>query len=237
MDYGIIKKSNLPDIVMEKVKSAIRRGELKAGERLPSHDELCQRWGISRTSIREALNRLEILGILTKQQGRGTFIQETTQEQVMPRTDLGKMHSQEGVLELLEARKHLETAVAGLAAVKRTDEDLARLKEYLQVMEQAEENTDHFKFAEADQQFHLLISRMSGNSFLESMMLNIREALGTQQMEVFAVHAEEHRRISAENQAHHREIFAAIERQDSESASNSMFNHLRAVEEFMKRTL
>ncbi len=237
MDYNIIRKSNLPDIVTEKIKAAIRHGELKPGDRLPSHDELCQRWGISRTSIREALNRLEIMGILTKYQGRGTFIQETTPQQIMPRADIGKLHSREGILALLEARKHLETAMVGLAAIRRTDEDLGRLYELLQNIEKAETRKDHFSFAETDQQFHLLISKMSANSFLESTMMNMREALGSQQMEVFAMKVEEHSKISAVNQAHHREIFSALKRKDAEGAKKSMYEHLRAVEEFMERTL
>ena len=117
----LIKKTNLSDIVMKKIKVSIRKGELKPGDRIPSHDELCERWGISRTTVREALNKLESEGILTKYQGRGTYINEITAERMMSATGLSTLLDRSGIIQLLEARKLVEPLIVGLSAERKTE--------------------------------------------------------------------------------------------------------------------
>jgi len=126
-----IKKASLSDIVIEKIKAAIRNGELKPGDRIPSHDILCKRWGISRTTIREALNKLESVGILTKYQGRGTYINDITADKMISGSEFGTLLGRAAVLQLLEARKLVETVIVGLSAERRTMEELEVLQELL----------------------------------------------------------------------------------------------------------
>jgi len=212
----LIKRTNLSDIVIQKIKVAIRKGDLKPGDRIPSHDELCERWGISRTTIREALNKLESEGILTKYQGRGTYINKFTASTMMSATGFSTFLDRSGVVQLLEARE---------------------LGELLLKLEQAEQENDHTRYSEADHEFHLLISRMSKNPFLEVMMRNISQALFIQQMEVFSLKKDDQKQISAESQKFHKRIYAAIKEGNSEKAKSSMLLHLKSIERFMKRNL
>ena len=233
----MIRKASLSDIVIEKIKAAIRNGELKAGDRIPSHDELCKRWGISRTTIREALNKLESIGVLTKYQGRGTYINDITPGNMISSADLGTLLDRTGVLHLLEARKLVETVIVGLSAERRTEEELLRLEKLLQDLERANIENNHVRYSEADHEFHLFISKMSRNPFLEFMMRNISDPLAIQQMEVMSLKPEDQMRISQESQGYHREIFNAIKERNPEQAKHSMKLHLESIERFMKDNL
>lgn len=232
-----IRKASLSDIVIEKIKAAVRNGELKPGDRIPSHDELCKRWGISRTTIREALNKLESMGILTKYQGRGTFINNITADKMMTATELGTFLDRSGVLQLLEARKLVETVIVGLSAQRRTEAELQALEELLEELERANGENDHVHYAEADHEFHLYISAMSKNPFLEVMMRNISGPLAIQQMEVISLQPDDQIRILEESQGYHRKIFAAMKDKDSEKARKNMELHLESVERFMRKNL
>jgi GntR family transcriptional repressor for pyruvate dehydrogenase complex len=234
---GAIKKANLSDIVIEKIKAAIRNGDLKPGDRIPSHDELCKRWGISRTTIREALNKLESVGILTKYQGRGTYINDITPENMISSADFGTLLDRSGVLQLLEARKLVETAIVGLSAQRRTEAELVALGELLEELEQANRENNHVHYSKADHEFHLYISKISKNQFLEVMMRNISEPLAIQQMEVISLKQDDQVRISEESQQFHRKIFAAIQEGDTEKARQSMELHLESIERFMQKNL
>ena len=233
----LIKRTNLSDIVIQKIKVAIRKGDLKPGDRIPSHDELCERWGISRTTIREALNKLESEGILTKYQGRGTYINEFTASTMMSATEFSTLLDRSGVVQLLEARELVEPAIVELSAQRKTDAELESLSELLLKLEQAEQENDHTRYSEADHEFHLLISRMSKNPFLEVMMRNISQALFIQQMEVFSLKKDDQKQISAESQKFHKRIYAAIKEGNSEKARSSMLLHLKSIKRFMKRNL
>ncbi len=233
----LIKRTNLSDIVIQKIKVAIGKGELKPGDRIPSHDELCERWGISRTTIREALNKLESEGILTKYQGRGTYINEITADRMLSVTGLSSLLDRSGVIQLLEARELVEPLIVELSAQRKTDAELEALGELLEKLEQAIQENDHTHYSEADHEFHLFISKMSKNPFLEVMMRNISEALAIQQMEVFSLKKDDQIRISGESQKYHKKIFAAIKEGNPEKAKRSMVLHLKSIERFMKRNL
>lgn len=232
-----IKKANLSDIVVQRIMTTIRKGELKPGERIPSHDELCERWGISRTTIREALNKLESMGILTKYQGRGTYINSITAQEVIPANQMGSLLDKTAVLQLLEARKLVEPLIASLSAQRRTHAELQTLQKRLDELEQANTTNDHELYSRADHEFHLFISKMSKNEFLEVMMRNISAPLAVQQMEVISLKPEEQDRISAESQSLHQRIFDAIRDGDPQAAKSSMELHLESVETFMKKNL
>jgi GntR family transcriptional repressor for pyruvate dehydrogenase complex len=236
-DENPIKRTNLSDIVSEKIKIAIRKGELKPGDRIPSHDELCGRWGISRTTIREALNKLESEGILTKYQGRGTYINQITADSMMSTTELGVLLDRSSVVKLLEARELVEPSIVELSAQRKTDTEIESLGKLLQKLEQAQRENDHTGYSVADHEFHLFISKMSKNPFLEVMMRNISEALAVQQMEVLSLKDDDQKRISMESQKYHKRIFMAIREGNAEKARRSMSLHLKSIERFMKQNL
>jgi len=224
-------------MVVQKIKTAICNGELKPGDRITFHDELCDRWGISRTTIREALNKLESMGILTNYKGRETYINAITAQEVIPANQMGSLLDKTAVLQLLEARKLVEPLIASLSAQRRTKAELQTMQKLLDELEQANNGKDHELYSRADHEFHLFISKMSKNEFLEVMLRNISAPLAVQQMEVISLKPEEQHRISAESQSLHQRIFDAIREADPQAAKDSMELHLESIETFMKKNL
>ena len=174
---------------------------------------------------------------MTKYQGRGTYINEITADRMLSVTGLSSLLDRSGVIQLLEARELVEPSIVELSAQRKTDAELEALGELLEKLEQAIQENDHTHYSEADHEFHLFISQMSKNPFLEVMMRNISEALAIQQMEVFSLKKDDTIRISGESQKYHKKIFTAIKEGNPEKAKRSMVLHLKSIERFMKRNL
>ena len=124
-----IKRSRLYEDVIKQIMNLIKNGILKPGDQLPTERELSEQLKVSRTSIREALRSMEMAGFLESRVGAGggTYIKEVTIDSIIsPFADMLSIHNV-SVLELLEVRLILETEVARLAALRRTEDDLIEI--------------------------------------------------------------------------------------------------------------
>lgn len=197
----------------------IQEGVVRPGTRLPTEAELCERFGVSRTVVREAIAQLRADGIVRSSQGRGTFVLSA------PRTrklafDGSDPSDLPGVLALLEFRSAVETEAAGLAARRRTGAQLAQIAAALAAFDAASD--DPAAAVEADFAFHLRIARASGNPHFASVL----ESLGTTALAIprARLHSEPRsfRRVYDEHAAVH----AAIAAGDPLTASAAMRMHL-----------
>jgi len=157
------------ECVAFQIMEAIRGGEFKVGEKLPSEQAMAESIGVSRPSIREALGALRIVGIIETINGVGTVVKKDNVDLLSEGngTELSSILGHEGnTFEVLEARKVLEPAVAAYAIETITEKNLLHLEEILQQMSQAAENMDFPEYHEANKRFHLLIASSTQNSFL-----------------------------------------------------------------------
>ncbi len=157
------------EYVASQIIEAIRSGEFKVGDKLPSEQAMAESIGVSRPSIREALGALRIVGIIETINGVGTVVKKDKVEFLSERggTELSSILGHEGnIFEVLEARKVLEPAVAVYAIETMTDENLSRLEEILQCMAEAAKNKDYSEYHETNKRFHILIASSTQNSFL-----------------------------------------------------------------------
>jgi GntR family transcriptional repressor for pyruvate dehydrogenase complex len=202
---------------------------------LPPERDLARYLGVSRASLREALTVLQMTGMVATLSGQGTFICEkpkTTSVQVtLP--DAG-----ESPFLILQARKIIEPAIAGIAAVQHTE---ASLKEIEQILNSIE--ADHAKiqvistvFSEGDRDFHLAIAQSTGNPILISMQEMIYSLTG-QKLWLALMRSTSFttpgRWGAALNE--HRGIFEAIKIRDHQLATNRVKAHLSLVEKLMKQ--
>ena len=126
---SIPKLPSLPEVVFKEVQRLIADGELQPGDRLPSETEMAERFGIGRSSIREAMRALQLLGAIEVIQGKGTFVREAG---ILPLVVDWARISEIGVIsEVMEARQFLEVLLAQLAAERATDEDIEALRNAL----------------------------------------------------------------------------------------------------------
>ncbi len=211
-----IVRRNATEAVLEDLCTAIEAGDLPVGAKLPPEAALAERYGVSRSVIREALRSCQTLGLTSTKTGSGTVV--VASHAASPR--YGKFSARD----LIEARPYIEVPAAGWAARRRTDAQLTNLTRINDAM-QAE--TDTARWVQLDTEFHLGIAQASGNEVFTTVVAAIRDALGQQSRILNAAFAE---RRSASNAEHDR-ILRAIAAGDYADASECMRRHLDKVEQ------
>lgn len=202
--------------VLRDLIEVISSGVAAPGDRLPSEHALAARYGVSRTVIREVLRVLETQGRTITLTGKGTFVSSAPQAPPLRFGDYT-------VSNLAEARPHIEIAAAGLAAVRRSEEQLTRLQELHEAMV---ETTDPRRWAELDGALHAAIAAASGNPVFADILTRIGHALSGQSA---TVNLTAGRR--GESESEHRAVIAAIARGSVTEAEDGMQYHLDRVKE------
>ena len=223
--YKLVRTSRLYEQIVQQIEESIVKGDLKAGDQLPAERELAQRFGVSRTAVREAVKALREKGLVEAYSGRGTFITDGTTQAVRQSLDLiTKIGQPEGSTHLAEVRAILEPEIAALAASRIQEPELATMREAVAVMDHAGQDPD--AYIEADLDFHLALAEGAGNPLILSLLDSIVGLLREQRLRIFKVSGGPER-----GQAHHKRILEAVEHHNSEKARDAMRSHLMQVRE------
>ena len=217
------ERTSVIDSIVAELKAKIASGELKDGDMLTSQDELARSLGVSRTSLREALNRLSTMGLVEVRHGSGTFVKTARPQHFMTSLSSMLVMDQSSAAELLEARLHMESAVAALAALSAGEEQVRRMKMLVERMEAQFQAGDNDGFVNMDAQFHMLIAESSQNRVLWKVLEVIREIL-PQCIRRF--HLTFPARVPT-TLRYHRAIYEAIEKRDAGEARKQMEGHIR----------
>ncbi len=166
MALNPIKKESISEQVFEQMKQQIIDREWVPGMKLPSETELGNIFGVSRVTIRQALQKLAVMGLVETRFGEGSFVKEADLGQQVKTALLPSAYLQpHSTNEVLEFRSVIEVETAGLAAHRATDKDIVRLKELLaRQMDEATRTVT--SFAEDDMEFHMTIARSTGNALI-----------------------------------------------------------------------
>lgn len=202
------------EAVFNAIRGDIESGQVAVGGKLSSEAMLAQQFGVSRSVIREALRSCTALGLTVTKTGKGTFV---VANKVANDLTLGKYSARD----LTEARPHIEVPAAGLAALRRSDDELETLRHVVEAMTT---ETDPESWVALDSTFHATIARASGNKVFASVAADIRGALAFQS-ETLNMVADRQRASDVE----HQQILAAIEAGSAEDARAAMAEHLHAV--------
>lgn len=207
--------------VAERIRRQIENGILSAGDRLPAEKDLAHQLGVSRPTVREALVALEIAGFVEIRTGSGTYICNRG-KLLPPMLDAGP-----GPFELLHARLLIEGEVASEAAMRATPEGLSATEATIREMEERVLAGEHSRAA--DQKFHVLIAKMSGNSVLAELVSNLWQGMFSpmfyKMSELTGLIANQEVAL-----AEHKAIFAALSTHDPVGARAAMRRHLKTVE-------
>jgi GntR family transcriptional repressor for pyruvate dehydrogenase complex len=203
---------------------------LKPGDRLPPERELTRKFGVARSSIRDAIRTLEAMGILEPRQGHGTVVRELSAEAlVIPLTGV-LMRKREMVAELVEVRRMIEPALAARAAVNATEEELAHLEDILdrqqRKMRRGEPTIDE------DSEFHYALALAAGNSVILKVLDLLMDLLRESRTRSLQVPGRVER-----SYAGHRRILRAVQRRDPGAAEAAVRKHLKEIEEIVLRQL
>ena len=201
----------------------IRDGVLRPGDKLPTESEIMQAFGVSRTVVREALSKLQAAGLVETHHGIGTFVLQQRASGVF-RLDAGDIATSVDVLAVLELRISLETESAGLAAVRRTEEQLQAMR---RALDDFESNVAVAGDTVApDFRFHLQIAESTGNAYFADIMSHLGTTI-IPRTRINAIRTAERSGVYLSRvNREHEEIYAAIARGDAESARAAMRIHL-----------
>ena len=223
--YKLVRTSRLYEQIVQQIEESIVKGILKPGDQLPPERELAQRFGVSRTAIREAIKALREKGLVEAYSGRGTFITDAITHAVRQSLDLMvKIDQPEGSAHLAELRVIFEPQIAWLAAARIQDSEVATMREAVEVMEKSFQDPE--AYIEADLDFHLALAEGAGNPLILCLVDCIIGLLREQRIRIFDVPGGPER-----GQIYHRLILEAVERHDAESAREAMRAHLEHVRE------
>jgi GntR family transcriptional repressor for pyruvate dehydrogenase complex len=207
----------------------IRAGRLVSGEKLPTEQELIVRFGVSRTVIREAMASLRSEGLVVSRQGSGVFVADHEANPTF-RIVSDEVRSLTEIQNVLQLRFAVELEAAGIAAEKRSDEDLANMRQCLDVLDSS--IAAGGAAIEPDFAFHRAISTATGNPYFERFMHFLGPVVIPRQSIRPQSETPEQRRLYLEQvQAEHRRIYQAIERQNVEAARFTLREHLEAARE------
>jgi GntR family transcriptional repressor for pyruvate dehydrogenase complex len=221
--YRTVRTSRLFEQIVQQVEDSITSGQLKPGDQLPAERDLAQRFGVSRTAVREAVKTLREKGLVEAYSGRGTFVTNGTSQAVRQSFDLMiRINQQEGSTHVAELRQVLEPEIAALAAPRIEAQLLATMREAVAIMDRNLHDPE--AYVEADLDFHLALAEAVGNPLILSLLDSIVGLLREQRSRIFNVDGGPER-----GQFHHKRILAAIEKRDPEKAREAMRAHLKQV--------
>jgi GntR family transcriptional repressor for pyruvate dehydrogenase complex len=225
--FRSIRRQRVSDEIVSQVKSLISQGTLKPGDRLPPERELIREFGVSRPSLREALNSLVAQGFLEVSQGNRTFVKSITSEKLQdPLSHLLRTDTQK-IFDLIEVRKAMEAWGTFHAAQRVSEEDIKRLEEIVEEMKVALDNGKSWEKQDAD--FHLAIAQATHNTIQTHMMFTIYDLLRESVARVFRDQGKAKKLFHQ----HHR-IFSAIKNRSPEKARERILEHLDYVESEVK---
>jgi GntR family transcriptional repressor for pyruvate dehydrogenase complex len=217
-----IARTLIGEEVAARILDLIGSGQLKPGDRLPSERELGQIFGVGRSSIREALRCLSIVGLLDARVGAGTTV-ALDSRQFLNRMWSWKIATDPRDLEeLMEVRIALEGATAENAALNASEADIAALEDLLSQM--GESLDDRPKFMELDLEFHLSLARAASNRLLHDLVMVIRTHLVRGLESVLPLPDA----LSLSHEEHNA-IVKAVIAHDAERARRQMQGHLKAA--------
>jgi GntR family transcriptional repressor for pyruvate dehydrogenase complex len=216
------------DQAMAKIKDLIVSGQYPAGAKLPREQDLAAQLGLSRSSLREAVRALTLIGVLDARVGDGTYV--TSLDAGVLLEGLGFVSELlEGatLIEAHQVRRILEPVATAMATSRLTEDDFAALEACLQTMGDA---TSVSAFIESDMEFHRIIVDAAGNATLASLIQGFSGS--TTRARLWRT-ITEHDAAEITKQRHH-DIYAALRAGDAEQASAADLVHLADVERWLE---
>ena len=203
-----VKRYSLSRQVADQLEKMIADGVYAVGEKIPTEPELTDMFGVSRNTLREAIQSLTASGILVVKQGDGTYVRSNNRFHA----NMNMKYEQVSNEDILEARNALEITIAYLASQRRTDEDLTKIKAALDMRQNLQETEK--ENTRTDLQFHLAIAEASHNTILSDLYFSMSSYMECHIAERQAKTA----LVPAQIDALHEKLYLAIREQDANMA-------------------
>jgi GntR family transcriptional repressor for pyruvate dehydrogenase complex len=224
MEVPCIKRTSASDEAFKALHDMIVSGRLKPGDKLPSQDNLALQFAVSRNTVREAINKLSVMGLLTCRQGIGTVVNVGSPASYMASLPNHLLLQPATVRDFLEARVIIERATVRLAVMRATPEDIAGIETIVAAQKEALTKANVKAFVEHDVAFHVSLAKASRNQVLGKFHETLTELLGKFIQEVALLPG-----AMEDAYVFHSEIVRLMCAGDSEGAQRKMTEHLYDV--------
>lgn len=216
-----IDRAGITELVVQRIKELLERGELKAGSRLPPERELADMLHISRPSLRTALKALSVMGIINAKPGAGTYIAESLPEVFTEPMRFMTLINNTSDEEMFETRLIIEAGLAELAAERASDEDITAMNVELDAMRTY--ISDPENYLKHDILFHKAIAKAANNKLMSGVMDTVSQLL-------FKLRRQTIRHAGDFEEAieWHQKIIEAIKKHDPKRAKETLTGHLKA---------
>ena len=226
MSFTTVKRESTLEVIVQQIKDQIKKGILKPGEKLPSERKLADLLGLSRASVREAIQALAFSGYLEVIQGKGTYVLEmsTKYDEIV---NFFSEFSNYSLDYLMEARIMLEGEFARLAALNASQEEIDLIEK---IFKEIESSKDLNSFVVKDLEFHLTIAKATHNPFMNGLMKIIGEMLYKETQRIIGIS-----RYTRENTIETtRSLVQAIKQRNAEQVKELMSKHIGNIRVSLK---
>jgi GntR family transcriptional repressor for pyruvate dehydrogenase complex len=226
------KRGNLVEMVFNAIKDEVLSGKFKRGEKLASQEVFCKDFGVSRTVVREAWNKLASIGLIKTIHGHGSFVNHPDASNILdPICDAIQL-DKNSTQDLLESRFYLETIIVRLAAKRSTQKDIDKLSKIVELMEINANKNNSKQTIRYDIEFHQSLADISQNMVLKRFLLTISKMIQR--------FLEDYTKIPGTSQnaiSYHKRIIRAVAKKDPDLAEAEMKAHLEDVINTLRETL
>ena len=229
-EFEAVRKTKLYEQVVKQIQRLIVEELLKPGDKLPPERELAELFQVSRSSVRDAIRTLELMGLVEPRQGEGTVVRDGSAGSAVNPLFTMLVRKREMVSELLDVRKMLEPPLAARAAAHASAEDIAYLEDILR--RQGEKVCRGELAIEEDSEFHYTIARAAKNSVVLKVLDVLMDLLRESRERTLQVEGRLQRSFAG-----HRRILQAIQRHDAAAAEAAMHQHVEEIEELILKKL
>jgi len=223
--FDIVRRNRLYEEVARQIETMIVE-QMKPGDMLPPERQLAEKFGVSRSSIRDAIRRLEHIGLVEPRQGSGTVVRELSADAVVNPLSAVLRQKRTLVSELLEVRRILEPPLAARAARHASREEIAEMQEILRRQEQKARRGE--AFIDEDSEFHYAIALAADNSVVLKVIDVLMDLLRETRERSLQVKGRPEKSFAS-----HRRIMNAIKRRDAKGAEAAMRQHIAVVQELV----
>ncbi|HTI63059.1 MAG TPA: FadR/GntR family transcriptional regulator, partial [Gemmatimonadaceae bacterium] len=220
--FGPVLKQSLSDSLAQRIRGMIQRGDYTLGDRLPPIMEMARRFGVGHPTIREALKKLETMGIVEIRHGSGVYITRSEEVLVLASPGYSGTVTKKLLLDLIHTRMPLEMHSVSEAIKNATLEDLVALRRTLTTAGQNLGNDDVLN--EVNMSFHRQIARASGNTVLTQLLDVLHDLFTEEQRLILGIFGSRER-----DHQEHIGILEALEQRDEQLAVERMRKHLEGV--------
>ena len=226
-EFEAIRRSKVYEEVAKQLERLILK-KLQPGDKLPAERELAEMFGVSRSSIRDAIRSLELVGLVEPRQGAGTVVREVSAESLV--NPLTTVLARQQISELLDFRKMLEPPLAARAATHASVEDITEMEE---ILRRQDDKLRRGELAiEEDSEFHYNVAMASDNSVVLKVLDVLMDLLRETRERALQVEGRPQKSLAG-----HRRILMAIKRRDPAAAEDAMRRHIQDVEKIVLNKL